>query len=626
MAIEDFLPPIFTGTPSMYQGLLTDPKDRIALERRANLGGLLSAGAALAQGMSPQGYRRSALQNVLTALAAGYGGAAQTYESGINQMANVMKLQQSKRQLEGLQKLAQANPDLAYLASVSPEEFVKQVSARERMKMYGLNVPSSQAAPAPVSAPAPATEVAPAPAPIAEAPAGLISSGGFVGGGYGSADMAAPPVVRGIFSQSAPAPVVTTPAATVAAPVVTAPAAAPSAVAPTPTSFVSPENQAEAARFRSLAVLAKQQGDEGVAEEFKRKAEELDPKEEYFVRDGALVSNKRGKLIQFQQVRILPKDEAEKRGFPVSKGQQWQEDFSGKISKIEGTETTELDKNELIKTLPGQFVNVYPTLQPRVNALIARADKLTKDQINAEVQNILNDDSKILADLDPRLQAAELARRKASKTDVNVYTGNLSKTTATEVEKNVLSNAEAVSRLNSIYGTYRPEYLNIPFRAKQEWTNITGKFQKISPKDRDVLTGYYSFKQNSLQNLNKTIKDLTGAAMGVQEADRIIASLPNAGSTILGGDSPVEFEAKLNNAIEQTKYALARQTYALKNGIKEDVWNKIPLSDMPSIVNKRAGEIAKAYNLDPDNPKNPNREADKQTIKRQLAAEFGIPF
>jgi hypothetical protein len=41
---------------------------------------------------------------------------------------------------------------------------------------------------------------------------------------------------------------------------------------------------------------------------------------------------------------------------------------------------------------------------------------------------------------------------------------------------------------------------------------------------------------------------------------------------------------------------------------------------MPTIVNKRASEIAKAYKLDP------NKEADKQTIKRQLAAEFGIPF
>jgi len=53
MAIEDYLN-FFGGTPTLYQGLLTDPKDRIALERRANIGGLLSAAGALAQGMSPQ--------------------------------------------------------------------------------------------------------------------------------------------------------------------------------------------------------------------------------------------------------------------------------------------------------------------------------------------------------------------------------------------------------------------------------------------------------------------------------------------------------------------------------------------------------------------------------------------
>jgi hypothetical protein len=241
---------------------------------------------------------------------------------------------------------------------------------------------------------------------------------------------------------------------------------------------------------------------------------------------------------------------------------------------------------------------------------------MDKSQIVNETEKLLSQQSKILAELNPQLQAAG----KAKAPQVNVFTGDLSKTTASKVEEGVLTNAEAMSRLNSIYGTYRPEYLNVPFRAKQEWTNLAGKFKDVSPKDKQILTGYYEFKQNALQNLNKTIKDLTGAAMGVQEADRIIASLPNAGSTVFGGDSPVEFEAKLNNAVQQTKYALARQTYALKSGIKKDAWEKIPLSDMPSIVNKRADEIAKAYKLDP------NKEADKQTIKRQLAAEFGIPF
>ncbi len=74
MAIEDYIPNVFGGAPTMYQGLL-NPKDQAALERRANLGGLLGFVGTLAQGMSPQGYRRSALQNVLSALGSGFAGA-----------------------------------------------------------------------------------------------------------------------------------------------------------------------------------------------------------------------------------------------------------------------------------------------------------------------------------------------------------------------------------------------------------------------------------------------------------------------------------------------------------------------------------------------------------------------
>jgi hypothetical protein len=598
MAIEDFLPKIFTGTPAMYQGLL-NPQDQAALEKRANLGGLLSAAGALAQGMSPQGYRRSPLQNVLTALGAGFAGSGQTFESGINQMSNVMKLQQSQRQLKGLQELAVKNPDLAYLASVSPEEFVRQVSARERFKMYGLGETPSQAAPAP----APAPEVAPAPAPIAEAPAGLISGGGggFVGGGYGSVDMGIP--------SAAPAP----------APVAAAPAPVPAATnIPQQAPYfagVSPENKAKATRLRQGAAFALQNNDTGAATFLKEEADRLDPKEQVFFRDGKAFSTTRGLIADVSGKRVLTETEAASMGLDPRLG-KWQ--IADNIpALIPNTGVSPEDqKAQLIAGLPSQLANVHPTLQQQANALISRAGAMDKSQIVNETEKILSQQSKILAELNPQLQAAG----KAKAPQVNVFTGDLSKTTAGEVEKGVLSSAEAMSRLNSIYGTYRPEYLNVPFRAKQEWTNLAGKFKDVSPKDKQILTGYYEFKQNALQNLNKTIKDLTGAAMGVQEADRIIASLPNAGSTVFGGDSPVEFEAKLNNAVQQTKYALARQTYALKSGIKKDAWEKIPLSDMPSIVNKRAEEIGKAYKLDP------NKEADKQTIKRQLAAEFGIPF
>lgn len=137
MAIEDYIPNIFGSAPTMYQGLL-NPKDQAALERRANLGGLLGAVGALAQGMSPQGYRRSPLQNVLTALGAGFAGAGQTYESGINQMANVQKLQQSQAQMQAINQLLQ-DPEIAkdpaavaYIRS-NPADAIKYFS---EMRMF----------------------------------------------------------------------------------------------------------------------------------------------------------------------------------------------------------------------------------------------------------------------------------------------------------------------------------------------------------------------------------------------------------------------------------------------------------------------------------------------------------
>ena len=110
---------------------------------------------------------------------------------------------------------------------------------------------------------------------------------------------------------------------------------------------------------------------------------------------------------------------------------------------------------------------------------------------------------------------------------------------------------------------------------------------------------------------------MTGSAMGVQEADRIIATLPNAGTGIFDGDSPTQFQAKLDNAIQQTKYALARKNYSLLKGLK---WENINLDDVPKIVNQRGKEIEKQYKLDPKDP------ATKKTVERQLAAEFGISF
>jgi hypothetical protein len=214
-------------------------------------------------------------------------------------------------------------------------------------------------------------------------------------------------------------------------------------------------------------------------------------------------------------------------------------------------------------------------------------------------------------------KAEQLGIGKGQSITSNIYTGELSKGTKGELEKTILSTGDAITRLNSIQASNRPEYQTPKFKGIQELSTFKDKYLTLSQEEKNTLTNFSKYRQNTTQNLNQTIKDMTGSAMGVQEADRIISTLPNAGTGIFDGDSPTQFQAKLNNAIEQTKYALARKNYALSKGLK---WENIKLDDVPNIVNQRGKEIEKQYKLDPKDP------ATKKTVDRQLAAEFGISF
>ena len=99
------IPNIFgSSMPSYIPGLLGQ-EETAALQKRANVQGLLGAALSLAQGMSPMGPRRSAAQNILGAIAGGlqagqgaYQGAVQNYMTQ-QQLANA-QLQQRKTQID----------------------------------------------------------------------------------------------------------------------------------------------------------------------------------------------------------------------------------------------------------------------------------------------------------------------------------------------------------------------------------------------------------------------------------------------------------------------------------------------------------------------------------------------
>lgn len=99
MALSDYIPNVFGQQNPMYEGLL-GPQDAATLSQQSNIAGLLGTAAALAAGMGKQGPRRSATQNILGALGAGYGASGQAYQSGIEQMANAQKLAQMRLQMQ----------------------------------------------------------------------------------------------------------------------------------------------------------------------------------------------------------------------------------------------------------------------------------------------------------------------------------------------------------------------------------------------------------------------------------------------------------------------------------------------------------------------------------------------
>jgi hypothetical protein len=154
MAIEDYIPNIFGGTPTAYQGLLS-PQEQASLEKRANLAGLLGSVASLAQGMGGGGYPRSPTQNILTAIAQGFSGAGQTYQAGIGQMAEVQKLQQSRAQINAINQLladprVANDPMMVAYIRANPAEAIKYFAemAPIREAISPSMAPAAPAAPA----------------------------------------------------------------------------------------------------------------------------------------------------------------------------------------------------------------------------------------------------------------------------------------------------------------------------------------------------------------------------------------------------------------------------------------------------------------------------------------------
>jgi len=128
------IPNVFGQRNPLYEGLLGAPQAQ-ALSKQSNISGLLGAAAALVSGMSKQGSRRSAAQNILSALGAGYGSANQQYQQGLQNYSQAQQLGIQQRQQAGVQAMKMKYPDLADEFDTNPAGAFRIVSEREAARV-----------------------------------------------------------------------------------------------------------------------------------------------------------------------------------------------------------------------------------------------------------------------------------------------------------------------------------------------------------------------------------------------------------------------------------------------------------------------------------------------------------
>jgi hypothetical protein len=145
MAITDYIPNVFgQAAPSYLPGLLGAEETK-NLQNRANVQGLLGAGLALAQGMSNVGPRRSAAENILGALAGGFGAAGGAYDQAIKNFATQQQLALQSRQMAGIQSMKMKYPDLAEEFDANPAGAFRLVAEREALAKKPTTLSAGQA-------------------------------------------------------------------------------------------------------------------------------------------------------------------------------------------------------------------------------------------------------------------------------------------------------------------------------------------------------------------------------------------------------------------------------------------------------------------------------------------------
>ena len=175
--------------------------------------------------------------------------------------------------------------------------------------------------------------------------------------------------------------------------------------------------------------------------------------------------------------------------------------------------------------------------------------------------------------------------RPTTNLNVDLTTG-----TATDIQKSAIDSQAAMARLDTMASGFKPEFLTLrtqmgvgvdAFRERiLEPFGVAG----LSPEERTRLSEYATFQRDTTNNLSLFVQSLSGAAVTPQEAERLGNSVP------VMGDSPTEYQSKMNASIRDGRRALARFNFALRNGL-DPLNSGIALNGVDTLIDQTGQQL-----------------------------------
>lgn len=168
------------------------------------------------------------------------------------------------------------------------------------------------------------------------------------------------------------------------------------------------------------------------------------------------------------------------------------------------------------------------------------------------------------------------------------------KKNARDVEAKVISTADQLVRLQRIESAFRPEFHSAMGRLERNVANFTDWLTggDVSEQDRQLIEEFQNYSTTVYDHINQTLKELSGAAVTPQEAERQMKLLPDMESIFEG---PHVAMGKIKSGLQRTRYIMYRYNYWQNTGGVGNPWDIATIGGIPEMIKREGKRLKRQY-------------------------------